>query len=188
LNISKSPIFSSNKLKNIKNSVIPKELLTNPTKTLNTLNITTTTPNLANLSEITSYDTNLCFRYLSSNLHAKTAKASAWTSLDKYIQNYENQDNSITPTNHNAVSLFYAKLVPLVIRSRATNKLETSFEASSVPLNTTDQDTDSHVLENPLILLITDFLDTTALELIAAITSAAKTSILVSKPGARPKP
>jgi hypothetical protein len=60
--MSKSPIFSSNKLKNIKNSVIPGELLTNPTKTLNIPNIITTTPNLANSSEITSYDIILCFR------------------------------------------------------------------------------------------------------------------------------
>jgi hypothetical protein len=44
------------------------------------------------------------------------------------------------------------------------------------------------VLENPYILAITDFLDIIALELTEAITTAAKTSILVSKPGARPKP
>jgi hypothetical protein len=75
-----------------------------------------------------------------------------------------------------------------VIRSQATNKLETSFEASSAPLNTTDQDTECHVLENPLILVITNFLDTAALELTEAITSAAKASIPVNKPGARPKP
>jgi hypothetical protein len=75
-----------------------------------------------------------------------------------------------------------------VIKNRATNKLETSFETSSVPLNTTDQDTEGHVLENPPILAITDFLDTAALELTEAITSAAKASIPVSKPGARPKP
>jgi hypothetical protein len=61
-NISKSLIFSSNKLKNIKNSVIPGELLTNPTKTLNIPNITITIPNPANLSEITSYDIIPCFR------------------------------------------------------------------------------------------------------------------------------
>jgi hypothetical protein len=82
--MSKSLIFSSNKLKNIKNSVIPRELLTNPTKTLNISNIITTTPNLANLSEITSYDIILCFQQFSSNLHAKTAKASARTSPDEY--------------------------------------------------------------------------------------------------------
>jgi hypothetical protein len=183
--MSKSPIFSSNKLKNIKNSVMPGELLTNPTKTLNTPNTTTTTPNPANLSEITSYDIILCFRQFSSNLHAKTTKASARTSPDEYTQN---QENSTTPTNHNAASLFHAKLVLLVIRSRATNKLESLFEASSVSLNTTDQDTEGHVLENPHILAITDFLDTTALELTEAITTTAKASIPVSKPGARPKP
>jgi hypothetical protein len=75
-----------------------------------------------------------------------------------------------------------------VIRSRATNKLESLFEASLVFLNTTDQDTESHVLENPHILAITDFLDIAALELTEAITITAKASILVSKPGARPKP
>jgi hypothetical protein len=75
-----------------------------------------------------------------------------------------------------------------VIRSRATNKLESLFEASSVSLNITDQDTEGHVLENPHILAITDFLDIVALELTKAITTAAKTSILVSKLGARPKP
>jgi hypothetical protein len=75
-----------------------------------------------------------------------------------------------------------------VIRNRATNKLETLFEASSAPLNTTDQDTDGHVLENPLILVITDFLDIIALELTKAITSTAKASILVNKPRTRPKP
>jgi hypothetical protein len=166
---------------------MPGELLTNPTKTLNTPNTTTTTPNPANLSEITSYNTNPCFRHFSSNLHAKTAKSSVRTSLDKYTQNHKNQDNSTTPANHSAASLFHAKLVPLVIRSRATNKLETLFEASSALLNTTDQDTEGHVLENPPILVITDFLDTAALELTKAITSAAKTSIPVSKPGARPK-
>jgi hypothetical protein len=183
--MSKSSIFSSNKLKNIKNLVMPGELLTNPTKTLNTPNTITTTPNPANSSEITSYDTIPRFRQFSSNLHAKTAKASAWTSLDEYTQN---QENSTTPANYSAASLFHAKLVPLVIRSRATNKLESLFEASSVSLNTTDQDTEGHVLENPYILAITDFLDTAALELTEAITTAAKTSILVSKPGARPKP
>jgi hypothetical protein len=183
--MSKSPIFSSNKLKNIKNSVIPGELLTNPTKTLNIPNIITTTPNLANSSEITSYDIIPCFRQFSSNLHAKTAKASAWTSLDEYIQN---QENSITPANYNVTSLFHTKLVLLVIRSRATNKLESLFEASLVSLNTTDQDTEGHVLENLLILAITDFLDTVALEFTEAITTTAKASILVSKLGARPKP
>jgi hypothetical protein len=60
--MSKSPIFSSNKLKNIKNSVIPGELLTNPTKTLNIPNTTITTLNPVNLSEITSYDIILRFR------------------------------------------------------------------------------------------------------------------------------
>jgi hypothetical protein len=183
--MSKSLIFSSNKLKNIKNSVMPGELLTNPTKTLNTLNITTTTPNLANSSEITSYDIIPRFRQFSSNLHAKTAKTSARTSLDEYTQN---QENSTTPANHSATSPFHAKLILLVIRSRATNKLESLFEASLVSLNTTDQDTESHILENPYILAITDFLDITALELTEAITTAAKTSILVSKLGARPKP
>jgi hypothetical protein len=44
------------------------------------------------------------------------------------------------------------------------------------------------VLENPLILAITDFLDTIALEFTKAITSTAKASIPVNKPGARPKP
>jgi hypothetical protein len=63
---------------------MPRELLTNPTKTLNIPNITTTAPNLVILSEITSYDTNLCFRYFSSNLHAKTTKANTRTSLDEY--------------------------------------------------------------------------------------------------------
>jgi hypothetical protein len=183
--MSKSPIFSSNKLKNIKNSVIPGELLTNPTKTLNIPNTITTTLNLANLSEITSYDIIPCFRQFSSNLYAKTAKANAWTSLDEYTQN---QENSITPANHNAASPFHAKLILLVIRSRATNKLESLFETSLVSLNTIDQDTESHVLENPYILAITDFLDTAALELTEAITTATKASILVSKPGARPKP
>jgi hypothetical protein len=115
--------------------VIPGELLTNPTKILNIPNTITTTLNLANLSEITSYDIILRFRQFSSNLYAKTAKASARTSLDEYTQN---QENSITPTNHSAASLFHAKLVLLVIRSRATNKLESLFEASSVSLNTTD--------------------------------------------------
>jgi hypothetical protein len=182
--MSKSPIFSSNKLKNIKNLVIPGELLTNPTKTLNTPNTTTTTPNPANLSEITSYDIILYFRQFSSNLYAKIAKASAWTSLNEYTQN---QENSITPTNHSAASPFHAKLVPLVIRSQATNKLELLFETSSISLNTTDQDTEGHVLENPYILAITDFLDIVALELTEAITTTAKASILVSKPGARPK-
>jgi hypothetical protein len=133
--MSKSPIFSSNKLKNIKNSVIPGELLINPTKILNIPNIITTTPNPANSLEITSYDIILRFRQFSSNLHAKTAKASAWTSPDEYTQN---QENSITPANYNAASPFHAKLVLLVIRSQATNKLESSFEASSVSLNTTD--------------------------------------------------
>jgi hypothetical protein len=84
--------------------------------------------------------------------------------------------------------LVHAKLVPLVIRSRATNKLESSFEASSVSLNTTDQDTEGHVLENPPILAITDFLDIIALELTETITTTTKANILVSKPGARPKP
>jgi hypothetical protein len=56
---------------------MPEELLTNPTKTLNISNTTITTPNLANLSEITSYNIILCFRQFSNNLHAKTAKASA---------------------------------------------------------------------------------------------------------------
>jgi hypothetical protein len=153
--MSKSPIFSSNKLKNIKNSVMPGELLTNPTKTLNTPNTTTITPNLANSSEITSYDTIPRFRQFSSNLHAKTAKASARTSLDEYTQN---QENSTTPANYNAASPFHAKLVLLVIRSRATNKLESLFETSLVSLNTMDQDTEGYVLENPYILAITDFL------------------------------
>jgi hypothetical protein len=75
-----------------------------------------------------------------------------------------------------------------VIRSRATNKLESLFEASSVFLNTTDQDTEGHVLENPYILVITDFLDIIALEFTETITTTAKTNILVSKLGARPKP
>jgi hypothetical protein len=75
-----------------------------------------------------------------------------------------------------------------VIRSRATNKLESLFEASLVSLNTTDQDTEGHVLENPHILAITDFLDIIALELTEAITTAAKANIPVSKLGARPKP
>jgi hypothetical protein len=44
------------------------------------------------------------------------------------------------------------------------------------------------MLENPLILAITDFLDIIALELTEAITTTVKTSIPVSKPGARPKP
>jgi hypothetical protein len=44
------------------------------------------------------------------------------------------------------------------------------------------------MLENPYILAITDFLDIAALELTKAITTAAKASIPVSKPGARPKP
>jgi hypothetical protein len=164
---------------------MPGELLTNPTKTLNIPNITTTTPNPANLSEITSYNTIPRFRQFSSNLHAKTAKTSARTSLDEYTQN---QENSITPANHSAASPFHAKLVPLVIRNRATNKLESLFETSSVSLNTIDQDTESHVLENLYILAITNFLDIVALELTEAITTAAKTSIPVSKPGARPKP
>jgi hypothetical protein len=47
---------------------------------------------------------------------------------------------------------------------------------------------EGHVLENPYILVITDFLDIIALELTEAITTAAKASILVSKPGTRPKP
>jgi hypothetical protein len=74
-----------------------------------------------------------------------------------------------------------------VIRSQATNKLESLFEASSAFLNITNQDTESHILENLYILVITDFLDIVALELTEAITTAAKTSIPVSKPGARPK-
>jgi hypothetical protein len=142
--MSKSSIFSSNKLKNIKNLVIPGELLTNPTKTLNIPNIIITTPNPANSSEITSYNIIPRFQQFSSNLHAKTAKASVWTSLDEYTQN---QENSITPANHSAASPFHAKLVLLVIRSRATNKLESLFETSSVSLNTTDQDTESHILD-----------------------------------------
>jgi hypothetical protein len=44
------------------------------------------------------------------------------------------------------------------------------------------------MLKNLYILAITDFLDIIALELTEAITTAAKTSIPVSKPGARPKP
>jgi hypothetical protein len=44
------------------------------------------------------------------------------------------------------------------------------------------------VLENPHILVITDFLDIIALELTEVITTAAKASIPVNKPGARPKP
>jgi hypothetical protein len=83
--------------------------------------------------------------------------------------------------------LFHAKLILLVIRSRATNKLESLFEASSVSLNTIDQDTESHVLENLYILVITDFLDITALELTEAITTTTKTNIPVNKLGARPK-
>jgi hypothetical protein len=75
-----------------------------------------------------------------------------------------------------------------VIRSQVTNKLESLFETSLVSLNTTDQDTESHVLENLYILAIIDFLDIIALELTEAITTAAKTNILVSKLGARPKP
>jgi hypothetical protein len=133
--MSKSLIFSSNKLKNIKNSVIPGELLTNPIKILNIPNIITTTPNPANLSEITNYDTILHFRQFSSNLYTKTAKTSARTSPNEYTQN---QENSITPANYSAASLFHAKLVPLVIRNRATNKLESLFETSSVSLNTMD--------------------------------------------------
>jgi hypothetical protein len=164
---------------------MPGELLTNPTKTLNTPNIITITLNLANSSEITSYNTIPRFRQFSNNLYTKTAKASIWTSLDEYIQN---QENSTTPANHSAASPFHAKLVPLVIRSRATNKLESLFETSSVSLNTIDQDTKSHVLENLYILVITDFLDIAALELTETITTTAKTSILVNKPGARPKP
>jgi hypothetical protein len=164
---------------------MPGELLTNPTKTLNTPNTITTILNPVNLLEITSYDIILCFRQFSNNLHAKTAKANARTSLDEYTQN---QENSITPANHSAASPFHAKLVLLVIRSRATNKLESLFETSLVSLNTTDQDTEGHVLENPHILAITDFLDIVALELTEAITTAAKASILVSKLGARPKP
>jgi hypothetical protein len=50
-----------------------------------------------------------------------------------------------------------------------------------------DQDIESHVLENLYILAITDFLDIIALEFTKAITITTKTSILVSKPGARPK-
>jgi hypothetical protein len=68
------------------------------------------------------------------------------------------------------------------------NKLESLFEASLVSLNITDQDTEGHVLENLLILAITDFLDIIALELTKTITTTAKTNILVSKPRARPKP
>jgi hypothetical protein len=164
---------------------MPRELLTNPTKILNIPNTTTTTPNPVNSSEITSYNIIPRFRQFSNNLHAKTTKASAWTSPDKYTQN---QENSITPTNHSIASLFHAKLVLLVIRSRATNKLESLFETSLVSLNTTDQDIESYVLENLYILAITDFLDIIALELTEAITTATKTSIPVSKPGARPKP
>jgi hypothetical protein len=115
--------------------IIPGELLTNPIKTLNISNIITTTLNPANLSEITSYNTIPRFRQFSSNLHAKTAKASARTSPNEYTQN---QENSTTPANYNAASLFHAKLVLLVIRSQATNKLELLFEASLVSLNTTD--------------------------------------------------
>jgi hypothetical protein len=74
-----------------------------------------------------------------------------------------------------------------VIRSRATNKLESLFETSLVSLNTIDQDTEGHVLENPYILVITNFLDIVTLELTEAITIAAKASIPVSKLGARPK-
>jgi hypothetical protein len=114
---------------------MPGELLTNPTKTLNTPNITTIIPNPANSLEITSYDTILCFRQFSSNLHAKTGKASVRTSLDEYTQN---QENSTTPANYSTTSLFHAKLVPLVIRSRATNKLESLFETSLALLNNTD--------------------------------------------------
>jgi hypothetical protein len=114
---------------------MPGELLTNPTKTLNTPNTTTTTPNPANLLEITSYDIILCFRQFSNNLYAKTAKTSAWTSLDEYTQN---QENSTTPANHSAASPFHAKLVLLVIRSRATNKLESLFETSLASLNIMD--------------------------------------------------
>jgi hypothetical protein len=44
------------------------------------------------------------------------------------------------------------------------------------------------MLENPYILAITNFLDIIALELTEAITTVAKASIPVSKPGARPKP
>jgi hypothetical protein len=44
------------------------------------------------------------------------------------------------------------------------------------------------MLENPYILVITDFLDIITLEFTKIITTIAKTSILVSKPGARPKP
>jgi hypothetical protein len=164
---------------------MPGELLTNPTKTLNTPNTTTTTPNPANSSEITSYNTIPRFRQFSNNLYAKTTKANAWTSPDEYTQN---QENSITPANYNAASLFHAKLVPLVIRSRATNKLESLFETSLVSLNTIDQDTKSYILKNLYILVITDFLDIIALELTEAITTTAKASIPVSKPGARPKP
>jgi hypothetical protein len=44
-----------------------------------------------------------------------------------------------------------------------------------------------YILENPLILVITNFLDIIALEFTEVITIAAKTSIPISKPGARPK-
>jgi hypothetical protein len=75
-----------------------------------------------------------------------------------------------------------------VIRSRATNKLESLFETSLVSLNTINQDTEGYILENPYILAITDFLDIIALEFTKIITTIAKTSILVSKLRARPKP
>jgi hypothetical protein len=44
------------------------------------------------------------------------------------------------------------------------------------------------MLENLYILVITNFLDIVTLELTETITTTAKTSILVNKPGARPKP
>jgi hypothetical protein len=75
-----------------------------------------------------------------------------------------------------------------VIRNRATNKLESLFETSSVSLNIINQDTEGYILENLLILAITDFLDIAALELTEAITTTAKTSIPVNKLETRPKP
>jgi hypothetical protein len=68
------------------------------------------------------------------------------------------------------------------------NKLESLFETSLVSLNTIDQDTEGHILENLYILAITDFLDIITLELTEAITTTAKANIPVSKLGTRPKP
>jgi hypothetical protein len=53
---------------------MPGELLTNPIKTLNIPNTITTTPNPANLSEITSYDTIPRFRQLAVTYMLKQLK------------------------------------------------------------------------------------------------------------------